>query len=97
MNTIINLWTLRKQIILNSNNISDYINDLNIEPVLCYKFFNGYFSYLCDCIYNDFPDISDDEMYAMIIKYDNPIKLEEWYYLYKMCYSKSIDESDGDV
>lgn len=80
------LWELRKQIILNSANISDYKNDFGIKPISCFKFFDGYYSFICDCIYDDFHDIPYDDFESLICEYDNPNNLEEWYYLCKMCY-----------
>ena len=40
------LWTLRKQIILNSLFISDYRNTFGIDPHVVCDFFDSFLSYL---------------------------------------------------
>lgn len=69
------LWDLRKDIILNSIYIADYENSLDIDPDDVYNFFNGWLEYIDGLIEEDMCnrniDLNTLSYWDEVKKYDN--------------------------
>ena len=73
------LKKLRNQITLNSVFVSDYENNMGIDPKVVSSFFEGYISYLDEILKEEHPDVKGDSYWDMLFKYDNEENLEKWY------------------
>lgn len=69
------LMQLRKEIVLNSLFIKDYVNSFNINPKECCTFFEGYVEYLEELAEADGGVTSVDTFK----RYDNDTNLYDWW------------------
>lgn len=70
------LWTLRKEIVLNSMYLNDYNNSFGIKKKCCALYFEGYADYLSELMKED--GHSDDEYFSLLSAYDNADNLWDW-------------------
>ena len=77
------LWTLRKQIILNSLFISDYRNTFGIDPHVVCDFFDSYLSYLDEEMMQTIPGYDDLQFFDLLPKFDTEENLWNWYCCYE--------------
>lgn len=74
------LIQLRKEIVLNSIYIWDYVNTFGISAKSICAFFDGYVDYLFEIAKENGDGAL--ETFALFEKYDNPDNLERWYFCY---------------
>lgn len=77
------LWTLRKQIILNSLFISDYRNTFGIDPHVVCDFFDSYLSYLDEEMRLTIPGYDDSHFFDHLLDFDTEENLWNWYCCYE--------------
>ena len=68
---------LRKQISLNSLFFSDYENSYGIDSHQVCNFFDGFIDYISELMDED--DVSDEDFFKNLDKYDTTDNLLEWY------------------
>lgn len=74
------LWFLRKDIIINSIYLNDYINRYGVTPSEVYNFFMGWLDFLEEIIKEDNPNYKDDLFWKLFPKYDTPKNLLNWWF-----------------
>lgn len=71
------LWSLRREIVLNSIYINDYRNSFGIDERVCCDYFEGYIDYLSEFMRED-PDYGRIEFSSLLDRYDTPENLYAW-------------------
>jgi len=74
---------LRSQIVLNSLSMSDYENDMGVDPNEACIFFDGYVDYLGEVDEDDGFEINDSTFSKFFEKYDTDENLEAWFYMFE--------------
>lgn len=73
------LWKLRKEIILNSCNISDYKNSYGFDEKCMSDFFDGYYDYIWELAEEE----NECPTHKMVMQgYDNEKNLYAWFNCY---------------
>lgn len=83
------LKQLRREVVINSLDVSDYRNTLNIDAEKTKRFFDRYIESLIEYAVADGVDISSVDMYDVIVDYDNDNALIDFY--------RQIAPSDNDM
>ena len=83
------LKQLRKEVVINSMEVSDYRNTLNIDAEKTKRFFDRYIESLIEYAVADGVDISNVDMYDVIVDYDSDNALIDFY--------KHISPSQNDM
>ncbi len=83
------LKQLRREVVINSLDVSDYRNTLNIDAEKTKRFFDRYIESLIEYAVADGVDISSVDMYDVIVYYDNDNALIDFY--------RQIAPSDNDM
>ena len=73
------LWTLRREIVLNSLFIADYRNSRHIDPHVVCDFFDGFLEDVEARMEEDIPGFNDAYFFDHLPKYDNPDTLWDYY------------------
>lgn len=76
----IQLWKLRKQIVLNSLYYTDYENEYGIDIIEVCNFFNGWLDFLVEEMKEDHPDYNDNMFWDLFPKYDKSKYLLNWWF-----------------
>ena len=77
------LWSLRKEILLNSLFISDYRNTFGIDPHIVCDFFDSYVSDLDEEKKQSIPGYDDNRFFDLLPAYDTQENLWNWYCCYE--------------
>ena len=77
------LWSLRKEIILNSLFVADYRNTFVIDPHLVCDFFDSYLSYLDEEMRLTIPSYDDTHFFDHLSDFDTEENLWNWYCCYE--------------
>jgi len=77
------LWSLRKEIILNSLFIADYRNTFGIDPHVVCDFFDSYLSYLGEEMRITIPGYDDVHFFDHLPDFDTEENLWNWYSCYE--------------
>lgn len=73
---------LRKQIVLCSIYLADYINTYEIDENETCVFFDGFTDYLSELMQENETDYNGDKFFDLLPKYDNAENLKEYFYNY---------------
>lgn len=73
------LWTLRKEIVLNSLFIADYRNSLNIDPHMLCNFFDGFLEEVETQMEEEIPGFKDAQFFDYLPAYDTSNRLWDYY------------------
>jgi hypothetical protein len=74
------LWSLRKEIVLNSLFIADYDNSYGFDAAHISYFFDGYVDYICELADED--ENNTLSISEIIKHYDNENNLYAWFHCY---------------
>ena len=77
------LWSLRKEIILNSMFVADYRNTLGIDPHVVCNFFDSYLSYLDEEMKLTISGYDDAHFFDHLPDFDTEENLWNWYCCYE--------------
>ena len=72
------LWKLRKQIILNSVYLPDYINEYDIPEEIVFNFFDGWLEYCDNLIQEKYGDPEDYNFWLRFKEFDDCKCLNEY-------------------
>ena len=78
------LWALRRQVVLGSLFVSDYRNDMGIDPRWLCDFFNGYLDFMEEVALEDGEEIDHSKCLDFMDAHDNPELLLEWYLCHEL-------------
>lgn len=76
---------LRKQIVLNSLYVSDYENDMDVDPRSASVFFEGFMEFICELAVNDGFSLTYENFGEFIRRYDTDENLEAWWNCFEEC------------
>lgn len=77
------LWALRRQIVLGSLYLSDYVNTFGIDRHAVCDFFDSFLSFLGEKMADEIPGYDDRHFSKHLRAYDTPDELWEWYGCYE--------------
>ena len=76
----IQLWRLRKDIVLNSLYLTDYENRYGVDPQEVYNFFDGWLEFLEEDMREEIPDYKEEDFFVYIDLFDTPKNLLNWWF-----------------
>lgn len=75
----IQLWRLRKDIVLGSYDLNDYTNRYWMDPEEVHDFFLGYLDFLEELMKEGIPDYKGDDFFDYLDQFDTQKNLHNWW------------------